>query len=81
MKCPECGVWSEVVESRRPKTDNYLYRRRECANGHRFATHEVIVKVLKVGTKAVRVAQVEPVSKSDRQRPATTQSKATKTKT
>lgn len=80
MKCPECGAWTVVLESRRPKTDNYIYRRRECGNGHRFATHEVFVKVPKVGAKALRVEQMEPISKSNRGGTEPTQSKATKAK-
>jgi transcriptional regulator NrdR family protein len=38
MKCPECGAWTEVRETRGPR------RRRECANGHRFSTEEVVIK-------------------------------------
>lgn len=42
MKCPECGVWT-VVKDVRP-SDTYDYRRRrECANGHRFTTQEVVI--------------------------------------
>jgi transcriptional regulator NrdR family protein len=37
MKCPECGVWSIVKETRGSR------RRRECANEHRFTTEEVVV--------------------------------------
>ncbi len=36
MKCPECGAWTEVKETRGPR------RRRECANGHRFSTEEIV---------------------------------------
>lgn len=35
MKCPTCGAWSAVLETRDTR------RRRECANGHRFPTLEV----------------------------------------
>lgn len=35
MKCPTCGAWSSVLETRG------VTRRRECANGHRFSTIEV----------------------------------------
>lgn len=38
MKCPFCNVWSDVVESRTTLTGTR--RRRRCANGHRFTTHE-----------------------------------------
>lgn len=37
MKCPECGVWSIVKETRGNR------RRRECANEHRFTTEEVVI--------------------------------------
>ena len=42
MKCPECGVWTVVKEARESETYGYR-RRRECANGHRFTTHEVVI--------------------------------------
>lgn len=35
MKCPWCGKWTFVLDSR------YGTRRRECGNGHRFNTVEV----------------------------------------
>ncbi len=42
LKCPECGVWTVVNEAR--PSDMYGYRRRrECANGHRFTTQEVVI--------------------------------------
>jgi transcriptional regulator NrdR family protein len=37
MKCPECGAWSTVKETRGNR------RRRECANEHRFTTEEVVI--------------------------------------
>lgn len=40
MKCPFCGAWSEVLESR-PTANNLQRRARECGNGHRFKTYEV----------------------------------------
>lgn len=39
MNCPECGVWTEVISTRGTR------RRRECGNGHRFTTEEVIAKL------------------------------------
>lgn len=36
MKCPTCNVWTEVRES------HHGVRRRECGNGHRFTTVEVV---------------------------------------
>lgn len=37
MKCPQCEAWTEVRETRGTK------RRRECGNGHRFTTEEVVL--------------------------------------
>lgn len=42
MKCPECGAWTIVKESRQ-STGNTRKRRYECANIHRFSTLETIV--------------------------------------
>jgi transcriptional regulator NrdR family protein len=42
MKCPECGTWTIVKESR-ISTGNTRRRRLECANMHRFSTLETIV--------------------------------------
>ena len=42
MKCPICGAWSTVKETR----DSNLFgfkRRRECGNEHRFTTQEVVI--------------------------------------
>lgn len=41
--CPECGAWSEVLETRRHK-DGTIKRRHECANLHRFTTHEKVTE-------------------------------------
>ena len=40
MKCPHCGVWTTVLETRGVR------RRRECGNGHRFTTQEIEVAEL-----------------------------------
>ncbi len=45
MKCPKCGTWSKVKDSRpkfgRPDGNDHTYRRRECNEcGHRFDTYE-----------------------------------------
>jgi transcriptional regulator NrdR family protein len=39
MKCPECGAWSVILETR--DTSVRYRRRRECANGHKFTTEEI----------------------------------------
>jgi transcriptional regulator NrdR family protein len=41
MKCPECGVWT-IVKETRSKPNNARYRRYECANLHRFTTIETV---------------------------------------
>lgn len=47
MKCPICGVWADVCETR-PRKDSTKRRRYQCANLHRFTTLEAVV-VLKQG--------------------------------
>ena len=42
MKCPECGAWSIIKETRTSPTFGYI-RRRECGNEHRFTTQELVV--------------------------------------
>jgi len=42
MKCPECGTWT-IVKETRISTDNNRRRRLECANEHRFTTLETII--------------------------------------
>lgn len=36
MRCPKCNAWTDVLETRSPR------RKRECANGHRFTTMELV---------------------------------------
>jgi len=42
MKCPECGAWTSVKETRTRKIENIVVRRYECANLHRFTTEEIV---------------------------------------
>jgi transcriptional regulator NrdR family protein len=42
VKCPECGTWT-IVKETRISTGNTRRRRLECANEHRFTTLETIV--------------------------------------
>jgi transcriptional regulator NrdR family protein len=42
MKCPKCGAWTTVKETRNSPTFGHI-RRRECANEHRFTTQEIVV--------------------------------------
>lgn len=39
MKCPVCGTWTNVLDSRNGR------RKRECANLHRFITQENVVTI------------------------------------
>lgn len=57
MKCPTCGAWSEVSETR--AAPNHATRRaRTCANGHRFITLEVLPQVVKAaGANAAATAR------------------------
>lgn len=41
MRCPKCGGDTNVIESRKPKDQNSVRRRRECVKcGFRYTTHE-----------------------------------------
>jgi transcriptional regulator NrdR family protein len=42
MKCPECGAWTLIKETKESPTFGYR-RRRECANYHKFTTQEIVV--------------------------------------
>lgn len=46
MKCPVCGAWTEVKETRK-QDDNTKARRYECGNQHTFRTVETITKIIK----------------------------------
>jgi transcriptional regulator NrdR family protein len=46
MKCPACGAWVEVLQTKK-KDDNTKYRRYVCGNEHRFTTLETFVKIIK----------------------------------
>ena len=43
MRCPECGTWT-IVKETRISTGNTRRRRLECANEHRFTTLETIIE-------------------------------------
>jgi transposase-like protein len=42
MKCPVCGAYTEVIDSRM-RSDGTRRRRYLCANMHRFTTLELIL--------------------------------------
>lgn len=60
MKCPQCGAWSRVLETR---TDMRL---RECANEHRWRTREVLVVALEKPDLQARNAAI----RADTRRPS-----------
>jgi transcriptional regulator NrdR family protein len=66
LKCPECGAWTEVLETKKIRNTNILKRRRECANGHRFTTHEQVAYIDMPRKKADRLEVLESLSKSNR---------------
>lgn len=47
MKCPECAGWTDIKDTRQNKERTVVTRRRQCANGHLFTTHEKQVKTRK----------------------------------
>jgi hypothetical protein len=46
MRCPRCGAWSEVKETRADDASFKTKRRRICANKHLFTTYEVLPAML-----------------------------------
>jgi transcriptional regulator NrdR family protein len=59
MKCPECGTWTEVLESVLRK-DGSRRRRYQCANMHRFNTEEKVVGRSSTPTKKEDVLSTLP---------------------
>lgn len=43
IKCPACGAWANVLQTRDNKDKTQTRRRYECANLHRFSTIEQVV--------------------------------------
>jgi len=50
MKCPVCGAWTLIKDTRKT-ADNQKKRRYECANEHRFNTLETILPQKEVRQK------------------------------
>ncbi len=59
MKCPECGTWTEVLESVL-RRDGSRRRRYQCANLHRFNTEEKVVGLSSTPTKKEDVLSTLP---------------------
>jgi transcriptional regulator NrdR family protein len=66
MNCPECGAWTTISETR--LTITRYRRRRECGNGHKFTTEEVVVSQEQLDTelnerlRVFREKKTKPVS-------------------
>jgi transcriptional regulator NrdR family protein len=45
MKCPVCGVWTLIKDTRK-QDDNSKVRRYECGNEHTFKTVEFVTKII-----------------------------------
>lgn len=45
MKCPVCGTWSVVLETKQGEHTPYQRRRRLCSNQHKFSTREYVTRV------------------------------------
>lgn len=55
MRCPECGTpHNNVRETREVADGTMLRRRRECFNGHRFHTYEVLGTLKKTIAKVAK---------------------------
>lgn len=59
MKCPECGTWTEVLESVL-RRDGSRRRRYQCANLHRFNTEERVVGLSSTHTEKERALSALP---------------------
>lgn len=57
MKCPVCGAWTEVLDTREGRNES-VRRRRQCGNGHRFVTLEVHPTVLHIGAVEASVRAI-----------------------
>ncbi len=57
MKCAECGADTKVYDSR--TLHDAVWRRRECAAGHRFTTMETRMDIDSYEYKAIREVAME----------------------
>jgi transcriptional regulator NrdR family protein len=54
VKCSVCAAWTTVKETRETDRGHTLRRTRDCANGHRFQTYEVLPPIYRNDAKRVR---------------------------
>ena len=59
MKCPTCGTWTEVLETR-ARSDGSRRRRYQCANLHRFNTEERVIGLSSTATEKAAVLSIPP---------------------
>ena len=53
MKCPVCGVWTLIKDTRK-QDDNSKVRRYECGNTHTFKTVEFVTKIIEKNAKQIK---------------------------
>ena len=59
FRCPECNVWTEVLDTRL-KSDGSRRRRYQCGNLHRFNTEERVVGPSSTHTEKAAVLSMLP---------------------
>lgn len=65
MKCPHCGAWTTVKETRINEETNQVWRRKECANLHTFTTIELVPAGNNPRPRDKRMVAVRPRARSD----------------
>jgi transcriptional regulator NrdR family protein len=63
FKCPECNVWTEVIDTRL-RSDGSRRRRYQCGNLHKFWTIEAIVP----GPSSTATAKTEALQKIEEEK-------------
>ena len=68
MKCPICGAWTLVKDTRK-REGNTTVRRYECGNLHTFKTTEQITQILDAThMEQLKLARIANLSKHSRNR-------------
>ena len=63
FRCPECNVWTEVIDTR-VRSDGSRRRRYQCANLHKFWTEERITP----GPSSTAIKKMEALAPIEEQR-------------
>ena len=68
MKCPICGAWTLVKDTRK-RENNITIRRYECANLHTFKTTEQITQILDAThMEQLKLTRIANLTKASRNR-------------